>query len=382
MASNCNFIGNSADSEGSGSGGGINNSWGASCALENCLFIGNSAKYAGAMSNHTGTFYIGNCTFIENTAKYGGGIRSHGGGAGSNVTINNCLFISNSAESGGGAVANIYTDLNMSNSTLWGNSVIDLGGGLYFSVDSTGIINNCVIWGNYAQQYGPQICVSFSSSAPMSSTVSVFYSDVQGGLSESYVDPECTLNWGNGNIDADPCFLNPDSNDFHLLPNSPCINAGDSNYVPEPNETDLDGNPRIDSGRIDMGAYESVYKQARLWISPQVINRRNPSPRMITAWMYLPAGVNKEQVDEDTPLVLYPGGIEAKRQFVFQNRGWFDKRTRVLAFFDRNEFLDALDTVGTVKLTVIGNLLAPGQYFFGSDSIKIISPNLPPKTIH
>jgi hypothetical protein len=44
--------------------------------------------------------------------------------------------------------------------------------------------------------------------------------------------------------------------DYHLRPGSPCIDAGDPNYVAEPNETDLDGNPRVIGGRIDMGAYE------------------------------------------------------------------------------------------------------------------------------
>ncbi|MDH4242034.1 MAG: LamG domain-containing protein, partial [Phycisphaerae bacterium] len=50
----------------------------------------------------------------------------------------------------------------------------------------------------------------------------------------------------------------PDVNkpDYHLLAGSPCINAGDPDYVPEPNETDLDGKPRVIGGRIDMGAYE------------------------------------------------------------------------------------------------------------------------------
>jgi hypothetical protein len=44
--------------------------------------------------------------------------------------------------------------------------------------------------------------------------------------------------------------------DYRLQPISPCIDAGDPNYVPEPNETDLDGRPRVIGGRIDMGAYE------------------------------------------------------------------------------------------------------------------------------
>ncbi|MHC4544362.1 MAG: LamG-like jellyroll fold domain-containing protein, partial [Planctomycetota bacterium] len=50
----------------------------------------------------------------------------------------------------------------------------------------------------------------------------------------------------------------PDVNtpNYHLLPDSPCINTGDPDYIPGPDETDLDGKPRIIGGRIDMGAYE------------------------------------------------------------------------------------------------------------------------------
>jgi hypothetical protein len=44
--------------------------------------------------------------------------------------------------------------------------------------------------------------------------------------------------------------------DYHLLPDSPCINTGDPDYPFDPNETDLDGLPRVIGGRIDMGAYE------------------------------------------------------------------------------------------------------------------------------
>jgi len=61
---------------------------------------------------------------------------------------------------------------------------------------------------------------------------------------------------GQGNIGADPLFVAPDSNDFHLLPDSPCINAGDPDYVAGPDETDIDGELRVMLGRIDMGADE------------------------------------------------------------------------------------------------------------------------------
>jgi hypothetical protein len=43
---------------------------------------------------------------------------------------------------------------------------------------------------------------------------------------------------------------------FKILAGSPCINAGDPNYVAEPNETDMDGEQRVMLGRVDMGADE------------------------------------------------------------------------------------------------------------------------------
>ncbi|MHC4315744.1 MAG: right-handed parallel beta-helix repeat-containing protein [Planctomycetota bacterium] len=61
---------------------------------------------------------------------------------------------------------------------------------------------------------------------------------------------------GVGNITGNPLFVNPLESDYHILPGSPCINAGDPDYAAEPNETDLDGLPRVIDGRVDMGVYE------------------------------------------------------------------------------------------------------------------------------
>jgi hypothetical protein len=102
-------------------------------------------------------------------------------------------------------------------------------------------------------------------------TTDVNYSDIKDN--SVFLGASHTLNVGPGNIDIDPCFVNPgywDPNgtptnanddfcangDYHLLMDSPCINAGDPNYIAEPNETDLDGLSRIVGDRIDMGAYE------------------------------------------------------------------------------------------------------------------------------
>ena len=89
------------------------------------------------------------------------------------------------------------------------------------------------------------------------STLTICYSDVQGG-------------WpGVGNISADPRFVDQLNGDLHVLPGSPCIDAGDNTAIPF-KTTDLDGNGRLvddldtpDTGSppdhkpiVDMGAYE------------------------------------------------------------------------------------------------------------------------------
>ncbi len=75
---------------------------------------------------------------------------------------------------------------------------------------------------------------------------------------------------GTGNIVVDPCFIDADANDFHLDANSPCIDKGDPAFVAEPNETDIDGENRVEDGDangtiiVDMGADEFYWSPADL----------------------------------------------------------------------------------------------------------------------
>ena len=87
------------------------------------------------------------------------------------------------------------------------------------------------------------------------STPTITYSDVAGGYP------------GTGNINVDPLFIDPngldgisgttDDEDYslHLSSNSPCINAGDpaGSYT---GQVDLDGQPRVAYGRVDIGVDE------------------------------------------------------------------------------------------------------------------------------
>ena len=60
----------------------------------------------------------------------------------------------------------------------------------------------------------------------------------------------------NGCISDDPKFINAAVGNYRLQPDSPCIDAGNNTHVAL--STDLDGNPRIMNGVVDMGAYEHI----------------------------------------------------------------------------------------------------------------------------
>jgi hypothetical protein len=87
----------------------------------------------------------------------------------------------------------------------------------------------------------------------------VYYNDGLIGTNyyRSLVTYSCTTPMptnGTGNITNTPALVNVASGNLHLQTNSPCINAGNNASAPRP--ADLDGNPRIVNGSVDMGAFE------------------------------------------------------------------------------------------------------------------------------
>jgi len=184
-----------------------------SATVSNCVLVGNSAVGAGGGACG-GT--LNNCVLYSNTVNYYDNYGS-GGGA-STAVLNNCLSYANSAGFSGGGADNS----TLNNSTLVNNSAEGPGPGTFNST-----LNNCIIYYNNGDNYDTST-LNYCCTTP---------------------DPG-----GIGNITNDPDLVDPADNDFHLQTNSPCINSGNNAFTLLAN--DLDNNPRIKGGTVDVGAYE------------------------------------------------------------------------------------------------------------------------------
>ena len=242
---NCTISENDAIGDGGENGGGGIHCDSSSPSITDCIISGNTTSYGGGgiYCNNSSSPVIANSTVSGNTASvHGGGIDSYnscsptiinstisentaswGGGVWtlSSPTITNCTIAGNTATSGGGAIESYSSSSYpiITNCTITGNTAPD--GGIR-SRDAFPTIANCILWND-----SPGEIYVYSGDDP-----SVTYSDVQGGYE------------GEGNIDADPLFVNPDNGDYTLQSSSPCIDAGDP-------ESDLDSDGSIS----DMGAY-------------------------------------------------------------------------------------------------------------------------------
>lgn len=381
------------------SGGGIvMDGYDVGVIITDCIFINNSAAGGAwpatggtgaggaiALDNSRGIFT--RCWFIRNAAEGdGGAVCMDGCGTcqASYAEFKDCRFINNYTGGDGGALYNSWPTLaNFLNCIVAGNVAEGSGGGLYhrgdwaFLVNCTfsgnrasnggGIYNqashsgfwptltNCILWGNVPEQI----------STRAANAVNITYSDIEGGW------------FGSGNIDTNPCFVSPgywDANgmwvdgDYYLLPGSACIDAGDPNYVAEPSagkiptgyyfyldpayidtssEFDLDGEPRVIGGRVDMGAFEcrpTIVAEAK--IAPHNINLTGKG-KWITCYIRLPEGYDVADIQ--------PGSIRLE-DTIRPLWMWFDEAKQVtMVKFKRYDVQQVLEP-DDVELTVSGEL--------------------------
>jgi len=192
---------------------------------------------------------------ITTTIHCGGGIALIGD---CRATIDNCFITNNKADYGPGIIIRSYMPeqaaSKISNCTIADNhNELRTPSYEMDCWDTRPVIDNTIIWGrNYR-------------SLLIKDPLLVTYSCVreaymfEGNYNE-FSEP-FDLAGTAGNIDQRPLFvlsgLDSDNEDYHLLPDSPCINAGDPDFA-DFAESDIDGQPRVLSGIIDIGADEVV----------------------------------------------------------------------------------------------------------------------------
>jgi len=176
----CVFIGNTGLGTERAGGGALTNA-GYKMTVTGSLFAGNWSAEGGAILN-AGETVIKNCLFVGNSAEYGGALCSMGG----SVNVLNSTFAGNYSGHGNALCCSVYG--------LWGIP----------ASPSAVRIRDSIVWD------GPD-----SIAVEDDSTLLVAFCDITGTVP------------GYGNIDADPCFIDPGY----------WVDSRDPNIVVDPNHS-------------------------------------------------------------------------------------------------------------------------------------------------
>jgi parallel beta-helix repeat protein len=305
---------------------------GSDSVLDGFTIRNGKAGYGGGIHCYSSSPTVTNSTIMGNSADYGGGISCQDS---SSPTITNNTITGNSADYGGGIYCELNSSPTITDNAVTGNSAaIGSGGGIYCEdLSSPTIVSNAII-GNLANYSGGVWCQDNSSPTMMnntitgnpgggvgcwnnsslmltntilwdnspqeiylggSDTVTISYSDVEGG--QAGIDG--TVNWLDGNMDADPMFVDAPNGDYHLSDYSPCIGAGTSNGAPA---EDIEGNTR--GTPPDIGAYENrrnmpLQRFTIRALSPVDLEVTDPQRRMISK---TESAIPLASYDEETDL--------------------------------------------------------------------------------
>ena len=200
--------------------------------LKGIVIDGVTIQLGYSTSNGAGLFVenaslkVVNSKFLENVAATNGGAVSID--AGSEVVFANVIFSGNSSGTAGGAVW-AAGNVVFHNCLWYGNHAGYYGGALFAA---SGQVYNSIFQGNIAPN-NPNIYGS-----------TVTYSMIQGGYT------------GVGNIDANPLLNNPGEGDFMLRKESPAVDNGNAELLPDWLDFDYFGRPRIDGNGLDLGPIE------------------------------------------------------------------------------------------------------------------------------
>lgn len=249
-------------------GGGVSSFSSGQPTLENAVVADNITEGIGGGVYFQGRGTVRTCTVTGNYAgQSGGGMASEGdlavfstiiagnecagsgGGivlAGGRPTLFKAEVTANSTEGDGGGLLVVNAAPNLNFLTLCANTAEGDGGACFAADNARLVVFNSIVRGNSPQGV-------YFSAQDAENTLTIAYTDLEDGRDGIVTNDNARIYWGDGMIDADPLFADPDAGDYHLTwahypeedeTKSPCIDAGS----PE-DEDDPDGTPP------DMGAY-------------------------------------------------------------------------------------------------------------------------------
>jgi|GEM_PF-238451 len=254
-----------------GSGGGIylENS---NSSINNVILESNEAMTGGGLYAVCANLKLDRVE-VRNNSINGGGIAFLALGAGmafdySSALISNCVItdnVANGMEIQGFGIYSNHSELDLINVTVANNryseytSLTDVGfgGGIYAYNSSHIKVVNGILWQNASDT---EIYIAGSND---SGSVAVAFSDIEGGLENGVFSESAVVNWLTGNLSHDPLFTDVSTGDYHLLQNSPCIDAGLQDTMIFYNEgSDTLYIPILSyyGSAPDMGAFEYAYQ--------------------------------------------------------------------------------------------------------------------------
>lgn len=273
---NCKFSFNEVVEQ----GGALLNDLNSDVSVIDCEFTGNKAGGGGAVYNgqNSNARIIGS-RFTENLSSYwpgGGAICNEN----SSPLITNCFIGGNKTDNsqGGGGVHNRNNSAPVITNTIFVGNIATgnygtYGGAMASFTNSAATVTNCTFYGNNSRFLDESI---YNDASHLDMKNSIVYGtsygiwNVSGGTAS--VMHSLVAGWtggGTGNLPqaTDPGFTDPyifggspfTEGNYQLRPCSPAINTGtaDTTGLNLPADEFVTGRPRVQLGRIDMGAYET-----------------------------------------------------------------------------------------------------------------------------
>ena len=226
--------------------------------ISNCIISNNVTGIIG----HDGSLSVVDCGFYSNGSAngidYGGGIYAASTLTNGSWTFQRCVFSGNLASRGGSAAwVNYPTTFR---DCLFAKNITTTGGGVILA-DSPNptVLINCTVASNTAT-FGSGIGIdTYRDGNYLTIENSIVWGNQGTSIYASIGNPSGANNLIQGGSGGPFQNVNPLLNADYTLPaTSPAINSGLNSLI-LPGETDLAGNPRVQSAIVDLGAYESPY---------------------------------------------------------------------------------------------------------------------------